>query len=171
MGGFSGTGASYTRYTAVVAASGSWLRTLLSAARARLFRAVVAHVHRGVEDKVPRIARCSAGSSTHPWRGGRGVSRETAHAMTRDRRRKAEVRVRSAATGEAYMVARRQVVPPTLAEVMQEHPLLGAYGIGVFADLRRKTPEQRRTELAAVRGERPAGRARWRRPPRGWSIT
>jgi hypothetical protein len=48
------------------------------------------------------------------------------------------------------MAARRQITPPALAEAMQEHPLLSSFGIGVYAP-RRKTPEQRRTELAAGR--------------------
>ncbi|RSN48287.1 hypothetical protein [Actinomadura sp. WAC 06369] len=72
--------------------------------------------------------------------------------MTRDRRRKAEIRVYQAAAGTPYMVARRQVALPTLAEVMQQHPQLNYFGIGVFEPLR-KTAEQRRTELAAGREE------------------
>jgi hypothetical protein len=72
--------------------------------------------------------------------------------MTRNRLRKAEIRAHQAATGTAYMVARRQLTPPTLAEVMEQHPLLNSFGIGVFAP-HLKTPEQRRTELAARREE------------------
>ncbi len=70
--------------------------------------------------------------------------------MTRNRRRKAEIRTRQAATGTAYMVARRQITPPTLAGVMQHHPLLHTFGIGVF-EPRGKTPEQRQAEFAAGR--------------------
>src|SRR5690242_3795296 len=121
---------------------------------------MVAHIHRGGEDKVLRIAlQRSARSSTHPWRGGCGSSREMEHAMTRNRRHKAEIRAHQATTGTAYMVARRQITSPTLAEVMQQHPLLSSFGIGVY-ETRRKTPEQRRTELAAGREELAAGEAR-----------
>lgn len=88
--------------------------------------------------------------------------------MTRNRRHKAEVRAHQAATDTPYMVARRQITPPTLAEVMQQHPLLTAFGIGVYAS-RSMTPEQRATELATGR-ERLAAReaavaqtARWLR--------
>ncbi len=88
----------------------------------------------------------------HPRRGGRGSLRELENMMTTNRRQKAEIRARQAATGTAYMVARRQITPPTLAEVMQEHPLLNSFGIGVF-DPRRKTSEQRRAEFAAGREE------------------
>ncbi|MCN9244517.1 hypothetical protein NGF19_27670 [Streptomyces sp. RY43-2] len=70
--------------------------------------------------------------------------------MTTDRRRKAEIRALQAATGATYLVARRQIV--ALDEVMQQHPQLTSFGIGVF-DPRRKTAEQRRTELAAGREE------------------
>jgi len=54
-----------------------------------------------------------------------------------------------AATGAPYMEARRRQTS-ALAEVMGEHRLLNAFGIGVF-DSHRKTPEQRRAELAAER--------------------
>jgi hypothetical protein len=40
----------------------------------------------------------------------------------------------------------------TLAEVMRQHPNLNSFGIGVF-DASRRTPDQRRTELAAAREE------------------
>ena len=46
----------------------------------------------------------------------------------------------------------RQITPPTLAEVMQQHPQLGSFGIGVF-DSSRKTAKQRQAELAADREE------------------
>lgn len=72
--------------------------------------------------------------------------------MTRNRRRKAVIRAYQAATGTAYMVARRQLPPQTVAEVMQQHPRLGSFGIGVFAPMR-KTAEQRRVELTADREE------------------
>ncbi|MFF4424724.1 hypothetical protein ACFY04_28780 [Streptomyces sp. NPDC001549] len=70
--------------------------------------------------------------------------------MTRDRRRKVEVRAHQAATGTPYLVARRQITSPTLVEVMQQHPLLSRFGIGVYDPLR-KTTEQRKAELAADR--------------------
>lgn len=70
--------------------------------------------------------------------------------MTKNRRLKSETRAHQAATGVPYSVARREITSPTLAEVMQEHPFLNDFGIGVF-DSRRKTPEQRRDELAAGR--------------------
>jgi hypothetical protein len=70
--------------------------------------------------------------------------------MTKNRRRKASIRAYQAATGTPYALARRQVTPLTLAEVMRQHPLLNAFGIGVFGP-RSKTPEQRRTELATFR--------------------
>ncbi|MCX5124147.1 hypothetical protein [Streptomyces sp. NBC_00347] len=79
--------------------------------------------------------------------------------MTRDRRRKADVRVHQAATGAPYLVAARQITPPTLAEVMQQHPLLNSFGIGVF-DPPRKTAEQRQAELAAARAELAGAEAR-----------
>ncbi|WP_329254890.1 hypothetical protein OG223_29230 [Streptomyces sp. NBC_01478] len=72
------------------------------------------------------------------------------HTMTTNRRRKAEIHAHQAATGTAYLVARRQVA--ALAEVMQQHPWLNSFGIGVFDPLR-KTAEQRRTDLAAGREE------------------
>ncbi|ACZ83786.1 hypothetical protein [Streptosporangium roseum] len=65
--------------------------------------------------------------------------------MTRNRRHKADLRAYQAVTGAPYMVARRQ-----MAEMMQQHPLLNSFGIGVF-DWRRKTIEQRQAELAAGR--------------------
>lgn len=68
--------------------------------------------------------------------------------MTRNRRRKIKLSAHEEATGTAYMVARRQISPPTLAEVMQQHPQLNSFGIGAFNPLR-KTAEQRRTEIAA----------------------
>ncbi|MCX0273698.1 SAM-dependent methyltransferase [Nocardia zapadnayensis] len=40
---------------------------------------------------------------------GRGPSREMEYAMTKDRRRKAEIRAHKAETGAAYLVARRQL--------------------------------------------------------------
>jgi hypothetical protein len=70
--------------------------------------------------------------------------------MTSNRRRKAEIRAHQAATGAPYMVARRETTLPTLAEVMAQHPLLNEFGIGVF-EPRRKTPQQRRDELAKDR--------------------
>ncbi len=74
--------------------------------------------------------------------------------MTRNRRSKAEIHAHRAATGMAYLVARRQIA--ALAEVMQEHPRLNSFGIGVFDPLR-KTAEQRRTDLAAGREELAGG--------------
>lgn len=68
--------------------------------------------------------------------------------MTRNRRQKADIRVHQAATGSRYLVARRQIA--ALVAVMEQHPRLGDFGIGVF-DARRKTAEQRRAELAADR--------------------
>ncbi|MGW3933608.1 hypothetical protein ACWECC_36860 [Streptomyces microflavus] len=68
--------------------------------------------------------------------------------MTANRRRKADIHAHQAATGTAYLVARRHIV--ALAEVMQQHPQLNSFGIGVF-NPRRKTAEQRRTDLAAGR--------------------
>ncbi|MEV5986338.1 hypothetical protein AB0L85_15125 [Streptomyces sp. NPDC052051] len=70
--------------------------------------------------------------------------------MTMDRRRKAEIRALQEATGVTYLVAHRQIL--ALAGVMQQHPQLNSFGIGVF-DPRRKTAEQRRDELAAGREE------------------
>uniref|UniRef100_UPI003F4998ED hypothetical protein n=1 Tax=Sphaerisporangium sp. CA-236357 TaxID=3240030 RepID=UPI003F4998ED len=72
------------------------------------------------------------------------------HTMTRNRRRKAEIRAHQAATDTAYMVARRETTPPTLAEVMQQHPRLNSFGIGVY-NQRRKPLEQRQAELATNR--------------------
>jgi hypothetical protein len=60
--------------------------------------------------------------------------------MTKNRRQKAEIRAHQEATGNAYMMARRQLASPTRVEVMQQHPLLNSFGIGVF-DPRRKTSE------------------------------
>ncbi|WP_405536006.1 hypothetical protein OG787_20840 [Streptomyces sp. NBC_00075] len=74
--------------------------------------------------------------------------------MTRDRRRKAEIHAHQATTGTPYLVARRQIA--ALAEVMQQHPRLNSFGIGVFNPLR-KTAEQPRTELAARREELAGG--------------
>ncbi|WP_088283656.1 hypothetical protein [Kineosporia sp. A_224] len=65
--------------------------------------------------------------------------------MTRNHRLKTQVRAQQAAAGVPYSVARRRVTS-ALAEVMQEHPLLSNFGIGVF-DAHRKTTEQRRDEL------------------------
>jgi hypothetical protein len=76
------------------------------------------------------------------------------HSMTTNRRRKAEIHAHQAATGKPYLVARRQII--ALAEVMQQHPRLNSFGIGVFDPLR-KTAEQRRTELAAGREELAGG--------------
>ncbi|MEU6397176.1 hypothetical protein ABZ867_09320 [Streptomyces cinnamoneus] len=45
---------------------------------------------------------------------------------------------------------RRQLNWPTLAEVMEEHEKLGAFGVGVF-NSHRLTAEQRRAELVAER--------------------
>ena len=70
--------------------------------------------------------------------------------MTSNRRRKAEIRTFQAATGVPYMEARRQTALPTLAEVMEEHPLLNDFGIGAF-DPWRKTGQQRLDEIAAGR--------------------
>lgn len=72
--------------------------------------------------------------------------------MTANRDRDATNRVRQTSTESRHSVARRETEPLTLAEVMQQHPLLTYFGIGVFDPLR-KTPEQRRTELAAGREE------------------
>jgi hypothetical protein len=80
------------------------------------------------------------------------------HTMTRNRLRKAEIRAHQAATGTPYLLARRQVTPPTLAEVMQQHPRLNSFGIGVFDPLR-KTAEQRQAALAAGREELAGGEA------------
>ncbi len=74
--------------------------------------------------------------------------------MTRNRRRKAEIHAHQAATGTAYLVARRQIT--AFAEVMQQHPQLNSFGIGVF-HARRKTAEQRQTDLAAGREELAGG--------------
>lgn len=79
--------------------------------------------------------------------------------MTSDRRRKAEIRAHQAATGTSYLVARRQITPPTLAEVMQQHPLLGSFGIGVYNPMT-KTVQQRQDELAADREELAGAEAR-----------
>lgn len=40
----------------------------------------------------------------------------------------------------------------TLAQVMEQHPQLSSFGIGIF-DPRSKTPEQRQAELASERAE------------------
>jgi hypothetical protein len=72
--------------------------------------------------------------------------------MTKDRRQKAEIRARQMAAGTSYMVARRQINLMPLTEVMRQHPKLNSFGLGVF-DESRKTPDQRRTELAAAREE------------------
>lgn len=73
--------------------------------------------------------------------------------MTKDHRYKADVRAVQAGTGVSYLVARRHIAD--LAEVMQQHPQLGDFGIGVF-DPWHKTAEQRRAEFAVNR-ERLAG--------------
>jgi hypothetical protein len=86
--------------------------------------------------------------------------------MTSNRRRKADIRAHQAATGVKYMVARRQNTPPTLAEVMEQHPLLCSFGIDVFAP-RRKTPEQRRAALVTER-ENLAGREAVVRETAAW---
>src|SRR5690606_29548322 len=54
----------------------------------------------------------------------------------------------------AGALARRQIA--ALAEVMQQHPRLNSFGIGVFNPLR-KTAEQRRAELAIGREELAGG--------------
>lgn len=72
--------------------------------------------------------------------------------MTSNRARKAETRTHQASTGSRYVVALRETEPPTLAEVMQQHPQLTSEGIGIGAfGHRGKTPEQRWAELAAGR--------------------
>ncbi|MER7512150.1 hypothetical protein ABTX82_27900 [Streptomyces lavendulae] len=76
--------------------------------------------------------------------------------MTRDRRRKAEIRAHQAVSGVSYLNARRQIIPQTLAEAMWQHPLLSFFGIGVF-NPERKTAAQRQTELASDR-QKLAGR-------------
>jgi hypothetical protein len=72
--------------------------------------------------------------------------------MTSNRRRKVEIRTFQVATGVPYMEARRQTTLPTLAEVMEQHPLLNCFGIDAF-DAWRKTAQQRREEIAAGRAE------------------
>ncbi|MFJ3902306.1 hypothetical protein [Streptomyces sp. NPDC090025] len=74
--------------------------------------------------------------------------------MTADRRRKAAIHAHQKATGLPYMVARRQV--NDLDAVMQRHPLLNDFGIGVFEPFR-KTAEQRRAELDSDRESLLAG--------------
>ncbi|GAA2963197.1 hypothetical protein [Streptomyces enissocaesilis] len=74
--------------------------------------------------------------------------------MTENRRRKVEIRARQAITGAGYLETRRRIT--ALAEVMQQHPQLNSYGIGVFDPLR-KTAAQRRAELAAGREELAGG--------------
>ncbi|WP_418960190.1 hypothetical protein [Streptomyces tritici] len=71
--------------------------------------------------------------------------------MTQNHRQKLWIRAFQAATGTTYLNARRrQLYWPTLAEVMEEHPKLGAFGIGVFDSPRLPAP-QRRAELAVER--------------------
>jgi hypothetical protein len=70
------------------------------------------------------------------------------HSMTTNRRCKAEIHAHQAVTGTPYLVARRQITAVT--EVMQQHPRLNSFGIGVFNPLS-KTAAQRRAELAANR--------------------
>jgi len=72
--------------------------------------------------------------------------------MTSNRARKRETRAHQAETDTRYVVALRETRPRTLAEVMEEHPLLNYFGIGAFNTLR-KTPEERRVEVAAQRDE------------------
>ncbi|MEU5756843.1 hypothetical protein [Streptomyces sp. NPDC047829] len=71
--------------------------------------------------------------------------------MTQNHRQKSWIRAYQAATGMTYLSARRrQLHWPSLAEVMEEHPQLSNFGIGVF-DAHRKPASRRRTELAATR--------------------
>ncbi|MFG2825319.1 hypothetical protein ACGFX4_38560 [Kitasatospora sp. NPDC048365] len=70
--------------------------------------------------------------------------------MTQNRRQKQDLRAHQAATAAGFMVTRRYTI--LLGHVMQEHPELGDFGIGVF-DPRRKTAAQRQTELATHRRE------------------
>jgi hypothetical protein len=67
---------------------------------------MVAHVHYGGEDKVPRIARVRSARSSSPI-GGTGVGRPARWSipMTRNRRRKAEIRARQAMSGTPYSFA------------------------------------------------------------------
>jgi hypothetical protein len=67
--------------------------------------------------------------------------------MTKNRRRKAEIRAHQAATGTAFLQARRETERPTLAAVMDQHPLLGDHGLGALFD-GRKPREQHLAELA-----------------------
>ena len=72
--------------------------------------------------------------------------------MTSNRRRKAEIRTYQAVTGVPYTQARRETILPTLAEAMEQHPLLNDFGIGAF-DPWSKTPQQRREYVTAGRVE------------------
>lgn len=79
--------------------------------------------------------------------------------MTKDRRRKTDIRAHQAATAVPYMVARRDLTPPTLAEVMAEHPLLHCRGIGAFHHARHTAEQYRdfvdveRRKLAVREGQ------------------
>lgn len=71
--------------------------------------------------------------------------------MTQNHRQKSWIRAFQAATGTTYLNARRrQLNWPILAEVMEEHEMLGNFGIGVFNSHRLAT-EQRRAKLAVER--------------------
>lgn len=71
--------------------------------------------------------------------------------MTQNHRQKSWIRAFQAATGTTYMNARRrQLNWPTLAEVMEEHEMLGNFGIGVF-NSHRLAIKQRRAELSVER--------------------
>lgn len=82
--------------------------------------------------------------------------------MTKNRRHKAETRAYQAATRTSYMVARRQLDSlgaarrergwPSLAEVLEEHPKLNAYGIGAFYK-RGETAAERRAQIDVWRAE------------------
>ncbi|MGC4917172.1 hypothetical protein [Streptomyces albogriseolus] len=71
--------------------------------------------------------------------------------MTQNHRQKSWIRDYQAATGTTYLNARRrQLNWPTLAGVMDEHEMLGNFGIGVF-NSPRLAIKQRRSELAVER--------------------
>jgi hypothetical protein len=71
--------------------------------------------------------------------------------MTQNHRQKSWIRAFQAATETPYSKARRrQLNWPTLAEVMEEHEMLGNFGIGVFSS-HSLTAKQRRAELAVER--------------------
>lgn len=53
--------------------------------------------------------------------------------MTSNRACKAETRAHQASTGSRYVLALRETEPPTLAEVMQQHPQLTSEGTGIGA--------------------------------------